>query len=280
MSHVSVVLAVYNGAATLSEAIETILAQSHRDFEFIIIDDASTDGSLAIIDRYVQRDDRIMVLVNEHNAGLSVSLNRAIASARGDYIMRMDQDDLSLSSRLERQATLLDRLPEVGLVSCYVDSLFSMDALPETRSAAAAYEHQRRHLARTPQAINAALAEHNVFHHGEVMFRRALWSAAGGYRAEFEMSEDYDLWLRMVPFTTFRILEEILYLRRFGRLNASHVYDSLQRFTAHLAQQCHKLRMAGHDDSQFSRLEILSYLREHGLAERFALHIDPEARPT
>ena len=109
---VSVVLSVYNAEKHIVEAIESILTQSYKNFEFIIIDDGSTDGSLEIIKSY---DDERIILISRENKGLIASLNEGIEQAKGKYIARMDADDISLSSRFEEQVTFMEMHEEVGI---------------------------------------------------------------------------------------------------------------------------------------------------------------------
>ena len=104
---VSVVMSVYNGELFLKEAIDSILSQTYKKFEFIIIDDGSTDGSLNIINEY--SDERIKILVNPKNEGLIFSLNKGIELALGTYIVRMDADDISLPQRIEEQVSFMEK---------------------------------------------------------------------------------------------------------------------------------------------------------------------------
>ena len=104
---VSVIMSVYNGEKYLSKAIESILNQSYRNFEFIIVDDASTDSSLEIINEYLKIDNRIIILSNNVNIGLGSSLNKAIQFSSGEFIARMDSDDISIPDRLEKQINYL-----------------------------------------------------------------------------------------------------------------------------------------------------------------------------
>src|SRR5258705_775698 len=111
---VSVLLPVWNGERHLAAAIESVLGQSFTDFELLIVDDGSTDGSAALIRRY--GDERIRLFENEKNLGVTRSLNLGLAQARGRYVARMDADDLSAPERLARQVAFLDSHPEVALV--------------------------------------------------------------------------------------------------------------------------------------------------------------------
>ena len=101
----------YNAEKYINEAIDSILAQTFTDFEFIIIDDGSTDSTCAIVESY--SDSRIRFFKNEHNLGVAATLNRGLDLARGEYIARMDADDISLPTRFEKQAAYMDSHPDV-----------------------------------------------------------------------------------------------------------------------------------------------------------------------
>ncbi|HAS7841575.1 TPA: glycosyltransferase family 2 protein, partial [Vibrio cholerae] len=117
---ISVVMSVYNGEKYLGEAIDSILKQTFSDFEFIIINDGSTDKTLEIIKSYMKKDDRI-VLVSRENKGLIVSLNEGLDLAKGQYIARMDADDISIKSRFEKQIEFLDSNPDIGVCGTWVE---------------------------------------------------------------------------------------------------------------------------------------------------------------
>jgi glycosyltransferase involved in cell wall biosynthesis len=112
---VSVLMPVFNGEPFLATAIDSILSQTFEDFEFIILDDGSSDGSRRILADYERRDERVKVLLNETNTGIAGTLNRGLRVCRGEYIARMDADDVSLPQRLERQVAFMDNAPEVGV---------------------------------------------------------------------------------------------------------------------------------------------------------------------
>ena len=157
---VSVVMSVYNGTRYLSEAMNSILGQTLSDFEFIIINDGSTDSTRDII---VSHDDpRIRLIDNESNQGLPISLNKGIHTARGAYIARQDADDISLLERLEKQSVFLDEHGSVSVLGCwwtYLDidgDTFSSGKIPNN-----------------DRIIQENLIRRNVkFPHGSLMFRR------------------------------------------------------------------------------------------------------------
>ena len=117
MPKVSVVMSVYNAEPYLEAAIDSILNQTFRDFEFVIVDDGSTDGSTEILEKYAKGDSRIRLVHNAFNKGLIRSLNRGVKLAKGEYIARQDGDDVSLPQRLASQVQFLDEHPEIGVHS-------------------------------------------------------------------------------------------------------------------------------------------------------------------
>jgi len=177
---ISVVLPVYNGELYVSEAIDSILAQTFKNFELIIIDDGSTDDSLSILKRYQQRDKRIRLIARE-NKNLASTLNDLIHLARGIWIARMDQDDISLPHRFERQ---LQRLEQAGADICGTWAQF--------------FGSKDRRILKhctTDEAIKIELLFEAPFVHPSVMMRTSLVSNLM-YDKAWEKAEDYDLWER------------------------------------------------------------------------------------
>ena len=121
MPKVSVIMGVHNGEKTLSRAIDSILNQTFSDFELIICDDFSTDATYKIMKSYALKDNRIIILKNERNLGLAASLNKCINISKGEYIARMDDDDISYSERFCRQVDFLDHNHKYAFVSSIVD---------------------------------------------------------------------------------------------------------------------------------------------------------------
>lgn len=208
---VSVIMSVYNGEPFVRQAVESILGQTFTDFEFLVVDDGSTDGTpdyLAGI-----KDPRLVVIRNDKNIGLTPSLNRAIRLARGEYLARQDADDVSLPERLEKEVAYLDAHPTVGLVGTRVEWI----------------DEQGHHLDRPAfptQYDNAAVQQQLLgnccFSHGSVMFRRqALQEAGGGYNEAWNESQDWELWLRMTEGWDGANLEEPLYRYRWHNAMAS-----------------------------------------------------------
>ncbi len=177
----SVVMSVYNSELFLASAIESILRQTIRDLEFIIINDGSSDNSLEIIRSYLDIDQRI-VLVNRENRGLSVSLNEGIALARGEYIARMDADDVSLPTRLERQLQWM-RDSRSELCGCWIK------VVETCRPRVIRYATDDR-VIKTQLMFNSAFAHPSVIAQSDVF-------KLDQYDASIGCAQDYDLWTRL-----------------------------------------------------------------------------------
>lgn len=186
---ISVVMPAYNAAASVAAALDSLLAQTHSNFEVVAVDDGSADATADILRTYAARDGRVRPLILSHG-GVAEAFNAGIDAARGEYVARMDADDLCLPQRLARQAALLDARPEVGLVACQVD--FGGD-----REAQAGYA---RHVDWTNTLITSSDISLGRFvdapvANPSVMFRRALVEEHGGAE-QGDFPEDYEMWLR------------------------------------------------------------------------------------
>jgi len=182
---VSVVMATYNAAAYLPQAVESVLNQTMSDFEFIIVDDGSTDSSMSILDHY--HDNRLVFLRNPRNLGQTVSLNRALREAvAGEFVARVDADDIAEPDMLNLMTGHLDAHPEVGVVG-----------------SAKLFVNGEGTLIRTwmPPLDNAAIQRTllvwSCIPHGGAMFRTVALVEAGGYSQELRYAQDYDLALRV-----------------------------------------------------------------------------------
>lgn len=182
---VSVVMPVHNGALYLAQAVESILVQTFTDFEFVIVDDGSTDATPELLRRYEATDRRIRVYRQE-KAGLPASLNHACRRARGAYLARMDADDIAFPDRFVRQVAFLDRNPRVALVGTAV-----------VRIDGAGREIKRNVCPTSHAEIVEALREYTCFTHPTVMLRAEALAAVGGYREAYGPAEDHDLWVRL-----------------------------------------------------------------------------------
>jgi glycosyltransferase EpsE len=197
---VSVLMAVYNGEPFVRGAIEGILNQTYRNFELLITDDCSTDRSLCIIEEYAGKDERIRIIKNSNNEGLTRSLINAVSEANGEYIARQDADDVSMPQRLEKQISFLKRNSEYGAVGTSAEIIGK--------------EGSQRKNANVPKTwfmVRQILKFGNCFLHGSMMFRKEDYVKAGGYRKAFSLGQDYDLWLRISKAKKLKNLGEMLY---------------------------------------------------------------------
>jgi O-antigen biosynthesis protein len=221
---ISVVMSVYNGAPYLEEAINSILQQTYANFEFIIVNDASTDKTSEILRKF--DDCRLRVLTNPENLGLTKSLNLGLNAARGQYIARMDADDLSLPHRLEKQLEFLEKNSEYSLVG---SSYYQIDEAGSIKSLIRVLTDDRD--------LRTGLLQQNWFGHGSVMMRKAAVVQAGGYDESFTYAQDYDLWLRLAKQHKIANLEEPLYCWRATASCISRSKNKKQEYFAGLARK-------------------------------------------
>ncbi len=211
-------MAVYNGQAYLAAAIHSILGQSLRDFEFIIIDDASTDNAPQILADFAAQDARINLLTNPINLGLTQSLNRGLNAAKGIYIARQDADDLSLPQRLALQVAYFENHPQTALLATNADII---------NAAGEKIGELRRNV--PPVVAGWLLRFYNhVGAHSATMFRREMVLQMGGYDPTRRLSQDYELWLRLAMQGEVAILPEVLLHLRQHPNNLSHLHQQPQ----------------------------------------------------
>jgi glycosyltransferase involved in cell wall biosynthesis len=251
MTLVSVVMAVYNDARSVRAAVRSILEQTFSDFEFVIVDDGSTDGTGAILDELARADGRIKLLRNAQNLGQTLALNRGIEAASGCYIARMDADDLSLAERLARQVAFLEVHSEVGLLG--------------TRALIVNRHGRPLHVLDYPtddESIRARMMARSSFCHGAVMMRRAALEAVGPYRPAFRLAQDMDLWLRIAERFRVANLPDVLYHLRLTHKSANVRRNSEQTAYVELARQLAGERLeAGGEQTD---------LEAQAIAQRFA----------
>jgi len=208
---VSVVMPVYNHAEFCVRAVESILAQTFRDFEVIVVDDGSTDGSLGRLAAVAEADQRVRVLGIPHS-GIVPALNRGIDLARGRYIARMDADDESLPERLEAQLEVLTRNPRIGAVDCQVELMES----EVTGGGMREYVGWLNSVGIKGLIGNNSLFIESPLVHPAVLMTREALRAAGGYQ-DVSGPEDYSLWLRMAA-AGFELAKAPRYLFRWRDL--------------------------------------------------------------
>ena len=228
---ITVLLTVFNGQDWLIECIESILNQTYKDFEFLIIDDGSEDNSLSIIKHYSNIDKRIK-FISQKNIGLTKSLNKGLKIAKGDWIARIDSDDISYSRRLELQLNyvLQKDIKLVGCQSIIIDSNSQKkgEILVPTK-------HKR--------IYSNLKNQKKFFSHSSVLFNKKLILKLGGYREIMKKSQDYDLWLRVSEVSEVGCLNYLGNCLRKHSKNISYNDKGIeQRIYAHCANISHILR--------------------------------------
>ena len=213
---ISVLMTAYNAEKYLAQAIESILNQTYTDYEFIIINDGSTDDTPNIIQRYADQDSRIIFVNNKQNQGLIAVLNQGLDMARGEFIARMDADDISLPQRFAKQVAYLDANPDVGVLGTLIHGFDKLDA-PGIQ---------------IPVVTVFDMLQQNYIAHPSVMMRKALLDKYNlRYNPDYKHCEDLELWSRMIFLTKFHNIMEVLLMYRITGNNISTQNWDLQQAT-------------------------------------------------
>jgi glycosyltransferase involved in cell wall biosynthesis len=217
MSKVSVVMSVYNGAAYLKDSVLSILRQTEDDFEFIIIDDGSTDGSHSILKEFADNDRRIK-LVTRENKGLIFSLNEGISLAQSENIARMDADDIAYPDRLKKQLAYMDKY-NVAICGTWAEAINEAG-------------EKVRELIYSPDAhsIRIFTLQHNPYIHSSVLFKKDVFDKVGGYK-NFLYAEDYELWTRIIYEYNAGTVPEVLMKYRIHSNQITKKYHKKMLYT-------------------------------------------------
>ena len=205
----SVVMPVRNAGAHLDAAIESILRQTFADFELVLLDDASEDGSCDRLGDWARRDPRIRLFRNEASLGLAGSSHFVVERAHAPLVARMDADDTSRPERLDRQLAIMDAEPETVLVGTLWEGI----------------DDEGRVIRRCDRSRLLERGAIPPIAHGSVMFRRDAWLVTGGYRPKCEYWEDIDLFYRLSRLGAIKIIPEPLYRYRFHSRNSRITVD-------------------------------------------------------
>lgn len=242
---VSVVMSVYNDAQLLPRTIQGILDQSFTDFEFIIINDGSTDHSQSIVEDFARQDDRI-VLLQQANQGLTRSLITGCEKARGKYIARQDNGDFSRPERLELQFQYMQQHSDcaavfTGFQDCDKDGNIISTHVPSQQQTSKDLTIDDETIA-TPS------------HHGCCMLRKEKYIKSGGYRPAFYLAQDLDLWIRMSELGKIHVINEILYEALLTTQAISGKFNRLQRkYHAIIIESARKRRSHQSDHEQLRK---------------------------
>jgi len=241
MPRVTVLMAVYNGMPYLREAIESVLSQRFSDFEFLVVDDASSDGSVECVKSY--GDPRIRLVRNEVNRGQAASLNVGLRLAAGDYIARLDQDDVCLSERLGRQVEFLDRRLSVGVVGAWtyhIDSRGRKTGL---------FGKQR--LGDYGAFLGLLLLGMNPVYHSSAMYRREVAYQVGGYDVNAAPADDYHFWSRFAMHRfSAGVIEAPLVMIRSHATQQTTVNSAAHLRSLHRAHDRMVARLSSEEDAQ------------------------------
>jgi glycosyltransferase involved in cell wall biosynthesis len=237
---VSVVMSVYNGAEHLDRALDSVLSQEGVDFEFLVVDDGSTDRTAEILVSRAVRDARLRI-ITQQNTGLTRALIAGCAAAQGVYIARQDADDRSLPGRLRRLSDLLDRSPDVLFASSTTQSVGPREEPLELVTRPEDSQTATRQLLEDRTGPSA---------HGSVMFRSSAYAEVGGYRPEFYYGQDSDLWMRMAQTGHVAYLPETLYVVRRSPESISSVERDVQRRYGEIARECLAARRRGEPETE------------------------------
>jgi glycosyltransferase involved in cell wall biosynthesis len=217
LPYISVIMPVFNADKYLKDAIESILNQTYKNFEFLIINDGSTDRSGDIIKSY--SDPRIVYIINEQNRGFTYSLNLGLNLAKGEFLARMDADDISDPTRFEKQASILDKNPEIGVCGAFAKFFGIINV--------------KVPLPTTDKAIKTRMLFGNPIIHSSVMMRSALVKEHNiQYDVNNYLTEDYELWMRLGKITKLYNLKEYLIKYRVHDTSVSRTKEELQQCNA------------------------------------------------
>ena len=240
---------VYNGQRYVDEAIASVVGQGYDDFEFVIVDDGSTDDTPAILAEWAARDPRIIVHRSPETEGIPSALNRGLAIARGEYIARQDADDLCVAGRVAKQVAALDADPQTVLVSTGFELI---DEQGRRRGSVVPFE--------APEVLEYLLHFSNAIGgHGQVMFRRDVVLSLGNYRVEFDCSQDYDLWSRLAEHGRLLVLPITGMRHRMHDRRVSVTSGKRQRLNSVSISRRNLTAFLGHelDDQEFDAMTAI-----------------------
>jgi glycosyltransferase involved in cell wall biosynthesis len=249
-------MAVHNAARFLREAVASVLAQTYRDFELIVVDDSSSDDSFSILQSF--DDPRMRIIRHDVNMGAALSRNDALAGAAGKFVAIMDADDVCAPTRLELQVAFLDAHPLVGLVGCGIyDNIDASGAVLYTS-----------YLPEDNDTIQRTLVKRWCFLHPSIMFRRELYERVGGYRKEFECAEDHDFILRILEHCQAHNLYERLISYRVNPNGLSVIFHQYMNELGDVAMQLAERRRSGQPEDLDSEVARLLELKRRRKASR------------
>jgi glycosyltransferase involved in cell wall biosynthesis len=250
---ITVLMPVYNDEKFVRYSIESILNQTFQNYEFIIINDASTDGTLDILNEYKKQDHRIIVESNKDNLRVPRTLNKGLNLARGKYIARIDSDDISGKKRFEKQVLFLENNKGFGMVGSYAEVIDEEDKTID-------FLHEYSE----PEFIFYTLSFWNCFVTSSVMFEKKLAIESGGFDPNFDRTEDYEMWYKISRLKKVYIIPEYLSKYRKNKSGVTAKYSAEQ------------LRNAENIPIMKTKIskELLKYLKSEKIPSAFGEKLD------
>lgn len=246
---VTVAMSIFNGKLEwIDEAVESVLRQTLGNFEFLIVDDGSTDPVIIEHLSQLEKIDSRIRLFRQPHKGLAASLNFILKHAKGEYFARMDSDDISLPTRFEHQVKFLEHHPEVVAVSTWYDLIDEKGKQIKTVSLKLNHD----------EIVREMMLKNNPFPHPPVMMRTSTLWELGGYSEDFGYNEDYELWTRMVDVGRLAIIPKVLYQVRLSRSSVSHTNVEENYRTFWLVWKTWELRRRGVPDAYEQALAELN----------------------
>ena len=239
---ISVVMAVYNGGDTLPATLDSILNQQGVEFEFIVVNDGSTDNTAQVLKEYAGRDTRLRIF-EQDNQGLTRSLIRGCAEARGEFIARQDAGDISLPGRLLRQAQFLIKNSNVAFVSCGTEFVSPVGEFLFEKI-------------QSKEDVIGGLLTLDIDKiqgppcHPCVMLRKKQYQESGGYRECFNVAQDLDLWTRLVEHGEYQSIPDVLFRVTLSENGISTTHRAQQIAMAHLILACTRKRRSGESEDE------------------------------
>ncbi len=236
-------LPFYNNEKTLANAIRSVLMQSYTDWEFILVDDGSTDKSLAIAKEFAALDKRVRVISDGVNRGLIYRLNQVIDMAKGEYVARMDSDDMMMPGKLEKQMQALLEDPKIDVIDTAAYTINEKDEPTGLRGMADLATWNKKKTFRSVLLFHPAV------------IAKTSWYRKNKYDENFFRSEDFELWCRTFDHTVFSRVYEPLFLYREGKVN-------IKNYTA--SNRTHRKMLRKYGSEVFSTPEfILEIVKSH-----------------
>jgi len=243
---VSVFMPVYNAGKDLIEAVQSIIDQTFTDFEFVIVNDGSTDNSMELLQKF--NDSRIRIIHNDGNKGLIASLNIGLELCLGEYIVRMDQDDISLPTRIEKQVEFMDQHPECGLLGSWFQDFGDNIESKLVSYSSDDTQIRIRHLYQTHISHPTALLRNSVIKANNLKFD-----------PNFVHGEDYEFWVRMSTYCKLSNIPELLVLKR------DHIHNITNKYAQTMQDTCAKVKL-----KQFHQIGLELHVEDVDLYSKFA----------